>query len=42
MVHTGDHYFKDAFPFVDIGTGGNVLGFTENVAAIPGRSTTTP
>jgi len=34
VVHTGDHYFKDAFPFVDIGSGGNVLGFTDNVASI--------
>jgi len=34
VVHMGDHYFKDAFPFVDIGSGGNVLGLTANVAAI--------
>jgi glyoxylase-like metal-dependent hydrolase (beta-lactamase superfamily II) len=34
VVHMGDHYFKDVFPFVDIGSGGNVLGFTANVAAV--------
>jgi glyoxylase-like metal-dependent hydrolase (beta-lactamase superfamily II) len=34
VVHMGDHYFKDMFPFVDIGSGGNVLGLTANVATI--------
>ena len=34
VVHMGDHYFKDRLPFVDLGSGGNVLGYTENVAAI--------
>lgn len=34
VVHMGDHYFKDRFPFVDIGSGGNVFGYTANVAAI--------
>jgi len=34
VVHMGDHFFKDRFPFVDLGSGGNVLGYTENVAAI--------
>ena len=34
VVHMGDHYFKDVFPFVDIGSGGNVLGCTANVAAV--------
>ena len=34
VVHMGDHYFKDVFPFVDIGSGGNVLGFTANVAKV--------
>ena len=34
VVHMGDHFFKDSFPFVDLGSGGNVLGYTENVAAI--------
>ena len=34
VVHMGDHFFKDRFPFVDIGSGGNVLSYTANVAAI--------
>ena len=34
VVHMGDHFFKDRFPFVDIGSGGNVLGYTANVTAI--------
>ena len=33
-MHMGDHYFKDRFPFVDIGSGGNVFSYTANVAAI--------
>lgn len=31
VVHMGDHYFVGAFPFVDLGSGGNVLGFIANV-----------
>ncbi len=34
VVHTGDHYFKDRFPFVDIGSGGTVGGFIENIRAL--------
>jgi glyoxylase-like metal-dependent hydrolase (beta-lactamase superfamily II) len=34
VVHMGDHMFNGAFPFVDLGSGGNVLAFTRNVAAI--------
>ena len=37
VVHMGDHYFKDRFPFVDIGSGGNVVNFTANVAAVLAR-----
>ena len=37
VVHMGDHYFKDRFPFVDIGSGGNVLGFTKNIASVLAR-----
>ena len=33
LLHMGDHYFKDRFPFVDIGSGGNVFGFTANIEA---------
>jgi glyoxylase-like metal-dependent hydrolase (beta-lactamase superfamily II) len=34
LVHTGDHYFKDRFPFVDLGSGGSVGGFIDNVSAL--------
>ena len=34
VVHMGDHYFKDRFPFVDLGSGGNVLGFAKNIASV--------
>jgi cyclase len=34
IVHMGDHYFKDMFPFVDLGSGGNVLSYTANVATV--------
>lgn len=34
VVHMGDHYFKDIFPFVDLGSGGNVVSYTANVAAV--------
>ncbi|HEX8246672.1 MAG TPA: MBL fold metallo-hydrolase [Pyrinomonadaceae bacterium] len=34
VVHTGDHFFKDRFPFVDLGSGGSVQGLTKNVAEI--------
>ena len=37
VVHMGDLYFKDRYPFVDIGSGGNVLSFTENVARVLAR-----
>jgi len=37
VVHMGDHYFKDRFPFVDLGSGGNVLGFTRNIASVLAR-----
>jgi glyoxylase-like metal-dependent hydrolase (beta-lactamase superfamily II) len=34
VVHLGDHYFKDRFPFVDLASGGTVGGFTDNIAAM--------
>ena len=37
VVHMGDHYFKDRFPFVDIGSGGNVRQYTANVASVLNR-----
>ncbi len=34
VVHLGDHFFKDRFPFVDIDSGGTVDGFIANVALL--------
>ena len=34
VVHMGDHFFAGRFPFVDLGSGGNVEGFTKNVADV--------
>jgi cyclase len=34
VVHMGDHFFKDAFPFIDLGSGGSVAGYTANVATL--------
>ncbi len=33
----GDLFFKDAFPFVDIGSGGDVFGYAANVEALLAR-----
>ncbi len=32
VLHLGDHYFKDRFPFVDLGSGGNAEGLEKNIA----------
>ena len=32
VVHMGDLYFKDRFPFIDLGSGGDVAGYVKNVA----------
>lgn len=37
VVHMGDHFFKDAFPFVDVGSGGNVFSFIANIEALLSR-----
>ena len=37
VVHMGDLFFKDAFPFVDIGSGGDVFGYAANVEALLAR-----
>ena len=37
LVHMGDLYFKDRYPFVDLGSGGNVLSFTDNVGRVLAR-----
>lgn len=34
VIHMGDHFFKHRFPFVDVGSGGNVDGFINNVERI--------
>jgi glyoxylase-like metal-dependent hydrolase (beta-lactamase superfamily II) len=37
VVHMGDYFFKDRFPFVDLGSGGNVLGYIANVEKVLAR-----
>jgi glyoxylase-like metal-dependent hydrolase (beta-lactamase superfamily II) len=37
VVHMGDHFFFNAFPFVDLEHGGSVEGFTKNVGDILAR-----
>ena len=34
VVHAGDDFFKDRFPFVDLQSGGSVQGYTRNVGEI--------
>ncbi|MBV1921648.1 MAG: hypothetical protein KUG73_13295, partial [Pseudomonadales bacterium] len=34
VVHMGDHFFSGKFPFVDVESGGNVIGMTNNIKAI--------
>ena len=34
VVHMGDHYFKDRFPFVDLMSGGSVQGLMRNIADV--------
>jgi len=34
VIHVGDHFFVDAFPFIDISSGGDVLGYTSNVKSL--------
>ncbi len=37
VVHMGDDFFKDRFPFVDLASGGNALGLAENIDKIVSR-----
>ena len=37
VVHMGDQMFAGMFPFVDLGTGGDVEGYTKNVKSILDR-----
>jgi cyclase len=32
VVHMGDHFFANRFPFIDLDGGGDVKGYTDNVA----------
>jgi glyoxylase-like metal-dependent hydrolase (beta-lactamase superfamily II) len=34
VVHMGDNFFRDRFPFVDMESGGSVQGLTKNIADI--------
>ena len=34
VVHMGDHFFAGMFPFIDLDSGGDVKGYTENVAKV--------
>jgi cyclase len=34
VVHLGDHFFMNAFPFVDLDSGGSIAGYAANIAAI--------
>jgi glyoxylase-like metal-dependent hydrolase (beta-lactamase superfamily II) len=34
VVHLGDHFFKDRFPYIDLGSGGSVAGFVKNIETI--------
>jgi cyclase len=34
VVHVGDHFFLDAFPFVDLDSGGNLASYIANVGAM--------
>ncbi|MBT4520731.1 MAG: MBL fold metallo-hydrolase, partial [Halieaceae bacterium] len=37
VVHMGDHFFNNAFPFVDVGSGGNVFNYSANVKEVLDR-----
>lgn len=38
VVHMGDQFFNGMFPFVDVATGGDVLGYTRNVETMIGKT----
>jgi cyclase len=37
IIHMGDLYFKDRFPYIDLAAGGSVTGYLENVSTILDR-----
>jgi cyclase len=38
VIHTGDTYMKDAYPFIDISSGGSIDGFIASSAAVLARA----
>ena len=37
VVHMGDHFFSGRFPYIDLGSGGGVQGYTDNVEKVIDR-----
>ena len=38
VIHTGDTYMKDAYPFIDVGSGGSINGFISSAELVLARS----
>ena len=38
VIHTGDTYMKDVYPFIDVGSKGSIDGFIASAQAVLGRS----
>jgi glyoxylase-like metal-dependent hydrolase (beta-lactamase superfamily II) len=38
VIHTGDTYMKDIYPFIDVGSGGSIDGFIASSEAVLARS----
>jgi glyoxylase-like metal-dependent hydrolase (beta-lactamase superfamily II) len=38
VIHTGDTYMKDVYPFIDVGSGGSIDGFIRSSEAVLARS----
>jgi glyoxylase-like metal-dependent hydrolase (beta-lactamase superfamily II) len=38
VIHTGDTYMKDVYPFIDVSSGGSISGFIESADAVLSRS----
>jgi len=38
LIHTGDTYMKDVYPFIDVSSGGSIDGFIASSAAVIARS----
>jgi glyoxylase-like metal-dependent hydrolase (beta-lactamase superfamily II) len=38
VIHTGDTYMKDIYPFIDVSSGGSIDGFIASSAAVLARS----